>query len=109
MANFLDNAIFVGAELKSSLEHLSMHLNTTSYIWTIRLFEPSCMEAADLLLLTERDAWALSPETLASAVQSDLQAGLIPFFLCANVGTTSTCAVDPLDKLGAVTQQYDIW
>lgn len=53
--------------------------------------------------------WALDPEVLDKAVKEDTEAGLVPFFVCANVGTTSACAVDPLDKLGQITQQRDLW
>lgn len=55
------------------------------------------------------DEWALHPDTLRRAVEEDLERGLIPFFLSATVGTTSSCAVDPLPQLGEVTHQYDMW
>ena len=57
----------------------------------------------------EEDDWALHPNTLQAAVEEDLGRGLVPFFLNATVGTTSSCAVDPMPQLGEITHQYDLW
>lgn len=43
------------------------------------------------------------------AIQSDIQKGFIPLYLCATIGTTSTNAVDPLDSLCDIAQQNGIW
>ncbi|KAL0733442.1 hypothetical protein Bca4012_009652 [Brassica carinata] len=53
--------------------------------------------------------YALRPELLQEAVTKDLEAGLIPFFLCGNVGTTSSTAVDPLAALGKIAKSNEIW
>ncbi|KAL0435537.1 UNVERIFIED_CONTAM: Tyrosine decarboxylase 1 [Sesamum radiatum] len=47
--------------------------------------------------------YALSPESLSGAISQDIASGLIPFFLCATVGTTSSTAVDPLPALGKIS------
>ncbi|KAL8252743.1 hypothetical protein R6Q59_036436 [Mikania micrantha] len=62
------------------------------------------------LLRTEScNEYALSPESLADAISHDIDSGLIPLFLCATVGTTSSTAVDPLLALGNITKRYRIW
>ncbi|XP_006299006.2 tyrosine decarboxylase 1 [Capsella rubella] len=53
--------------------------------------------------------YALRPDLFEEAVSKDLEAGLIPFFLCANVGTTSSTAVDPLAALGKIANSNEIW
>ncbi|KAK2986346.1 hypothetical protein RJ640_026610 [Escallonia rubra] len=53
--------------------------------------------------------YALSPQSVDEAISSDIDAGLIPIFLCATVGTTSSTAVDPLLSLGKITKSYGIW
>lgn len=58
-----------------------------------------------ILRASEQRDFGLDPETLAAAVQEDLQAGLIPFYLCGTIGTTSSCAVDPMAELAAVCKQ----
>ncbi|KAJ4728348.1 Tyrosine decarboxylase [Melia azedarach] len=53
--------------------------------------------------------YSLSPDLLAESVSRDLAAGLIPFFLCATVGTTSSTAVDPLPALGKIAKSSGMW
>ena len=62
-----------------------------------------------LLPTTAEEEWALNPDVASAAVEEDLAAGLIPFFLCATVGTTSSCAVDPLRPLGELSQRHGLW
>ncbi|XP_041027878.1 tyrosine decarboxylase-like [Juglans microcarpa x Juglans regia] len=58
---------------------------------------------------TKRTAFSLSPDSLRSAICKDIDAGLIPLFLCATVGTTSTTAIDPLGSLCDVAKDYGLW
>ncbi|KAJ6833589.1 tyrosine decarboxylase 1 [Iris pallida] len=53
--------------------------------------------------------YALTPEVVSEAISNDFSAGLIPFFLCATVGTTSSAAVDPLFELGKICKANDMW
>nr|XP_016503619.1 PREDICTED: tyrosine decarboxylase 1-like isoform X1 [Nicotiana tabacum]XP_016503621.1 PREDICTED: tyrosine decarboxylase 1-like isoform X1 [Nicotiana tabacum]XP_016503622.1 PREDICTED: tyrosine decarboxylase 1-like isoform X1 [Nicotiana tabacum] len=53
--------------------------------------------------------YALSPDTLSEAVSHDLATGLIPFFFCATIGTTSSTAVDPLLALGKIAKSNSMW
>ncbi|KAM0892002.1 hypothetical protein ACQ4PT_026032 [Festuca glaucescens] len=55
------------------------------------------------------DMFALSPGALEAAMQADVDAGLVPLFLCATVGTTQTTAVDPLRGLCAVAATHGLW
>uniref|UniRef100_A0A7N2LQ30 Tyrosine decarboxylase n=2 Tax=Quercus lobata TaxID=97700 RepID=A0A7N2LQ30_QUELO len=54
-------------------------------------------------------SYALSPDSLRAQIRKDVEAGLVPLFLCATVGTTPTAAIDPLDKLCAVAKEYGMW
>uniref|UniRef100_A0ACD5VWU3 Uncharacterized protein n=1 Tax=Avena sativa TaxID=4498 RepID=A0ACD5VWU3_AVESA len=53
--------------------------------------------------------FALSPTALQAAIQADVDAGLVPLFLCATVGTTQTTAVDPIGELCAVAAPRGAW
>lgn len=52
---------------------------------------------------------AMRADLLESAIENDLQNGLIPFFVCATVGTTSTNAMDPLTGIGRICRKYELW
>ncbi|KAK4589059.1 hypothetical protein RGQ29_019884 [Quercus rubra] len=54
-------------------------------------------------------SFALSPDSLRAQICEDVEAGLVPLFLCATVGTTSTAAIDPLESLCAVAKDYGMW
>ena len=50
----------------------------------------------NLRLIEVDEAFAMRPEALARQIEQDRQAGLVPFFVCATVGTTSSNAIDPV-------------
>lgn len=62
-----------------------------------------------LIPTTAKSNFALSPLDLQKAIKADVVAGLVPLYLCATVGTTSTTAVDPLEQLVHVVTDYNIW
>jgi aromatic-L-amino-acid decarboxylase len=64
---------------------------------------------SNLRLIAVDEKLAMNPESLEEAIQKDLKAGLIPFFVCASVGTTSTNAIDPLTEIGQICLKYDLW
>jgi glutamate/tyrosine decarboxylase-like PLP-dependent enzyme len=53
--------------------------------------------------------YSMSPQVLAKTVAADVAAGLVPFFLCGVVGSTSSAAVDPLPELGDIAKEYGMW
>ncbi|XP_048527287.1 tyrosine decarboxylase-like [Triticum urartu] len=53
--------------------------------------------------------FALPPTELQAAMQADVEAGLVPLFLCATLGTTQTTAVDPIGELCAVSAPHGVW
>ena len=63
----------------------------------------------NLRLIGVDENLAMRPDLLETAIKNDLQNGLIPFFVCATVGTTSTNAMDPLPEIGQICQQYELW
>ncbi|XP_040375885.1 tyrosine decarboxylase [Oryza brachyantha] len=52
------------------------------------------------------DMFALSPAALHATMQADVDAGLVPLFVCATVGTTQTTAVDPVRELCTVAARH---
>ena len=43
------------------------------------------------------------------AIRKDKEAGLIPFFCCATIGTTASTAIDPIDKIGEICVAEGLW
>ncbi|XP_061414412.1 histidine decarboxylase-like isoform X3 [Lethenteron reissneri] len=53
--------------------------------------------------------FSLRGETLRRAVEEDQAQGLVPFFVCATLGSTGVCAFDNLFELGPVCRQEGLW
>ncbi|KAJ8649759.1 hypothetical protein MRB53_002782 [Persea americana] len=67
------------------------------------------MENYRVLKTDSSTSYALSADVISEAISKDCAAGLIPFFLCATVGTTSSTAVDPLSEVGRIAKSNDMW
>jgi aromatic-L-amino-acid decarboxylase len=53
--------------------------------------------------------FALRPDALAAALAADRAAGLVPGFVVATMGTTSSTACDPLRAIGELAQRAGAW
>jgi len=53
--------------------------------------------------------FAMIPAALEEQIEKDRQEGLIPFFVCATVGTTSSNALDPIDEIGRICKENNLW
>jgi len=58
-----------------------------------------------LRLIETDDRHRLRPDALAGALRADIEAGRVPAYLCATIGTTSTGAVDPMEEIGRVLRE----
>jgi aromatic-L-amino-acid decarboxylase len=63
----------------------------------------------NLRLIEVDERFAMKPDTLARAVDKDKQSGLVPFFVCATVGTTSSNAIDPVPEIGKLCRDHNLW
>ncbi|CAF3179685.1 unnamed protein product [Rotaria socialis] len=62
-----------------------------------------------LHLVPSDDKLRLRGNALRQAIANDKENGLIPFYLCATLGTTGACAFDNLVELGPVCEREHIW
>jgi glutamate/tyrosine decarboxylase-like PLP-dependent enzyme len=51
----------------------------------------------------------IRPADLVAAMDSDLAAGRLPFFVCANAGATNTGAIDDLRGLAEICRERNVW
>ncbi|MEO1995676.1 MAG: aminotransferase class V-fold PLP-dependent enzyme [Planctomycetaceae bacterium] len=69
-----------------------------------------CGMGTDRLRLIDTDSrFRMHADRLEDQMQTDLRNGLIPVYVCATVGTTSTGAIDPVDQIGRVCRKYGAW
>ena len=63
----------------------------------------------NLRLIEVDENFAMRPEALARQVAQDRHAGLVPFFVCATVGTTSSNAMDPVAEIAGICRENKLW
>ncbi|XP_076623505.1 histidine decarboxylase [Colletes latitarsis] len=55
------------------------------------------------------DDLSMRGEALLEAIMHDRTEGLLPFFVCATLGTTGACAFDNLKEVGQVCMENGLW
>lgn len=63
----------------------------------------------NLRIIDVDENFAIRPDLLEEQIQNDKIKGLIPFFVCAAVGTTSSNAIDPIKAVGEICQRENCW
>jgi len=88
-----------GTVYMSDLSH-SAHIRAARIIG----IRPECIR-----LIPDDGHFRLDPGHLASAVAEDRAAGFHPIAVCANAGTSSTGAIDPLEAMADFCEAEGIW
>ena len=63
----------------------------------------------NLRLIEVDENFAMRLEALAGQIAQDRQAGLVPSYVCATIGTTSSNAIDPLPAIGRICRENHLW
>ena len=53
--------------------------------------------------------FAMNPIKLREAINTDIKNGKTPAFVCATIGTTSSTAIDPLNEIGKICDEFGVW
>jgi aromatic-L-amino-acid decarboxylase len=62
-----------------------------------------------LRIIEVDDNFAMKATALARQIEDDRKAGLVPCFVCATVGTTSSNALDPIRAIGHICRAQNLW
>ncbi|HSF81767.1 MAG TPA: pyridoxal-dependent decarboxylase [Anaerolineales bacterium] len=110
-------ALLAARECATDFRSNELGLNTRLVAYTSSQAHSSIEKAVkiaglgsqNLRLVDVDENYAMRPEALAELIQADKNAGLIPCFVCATVGTTSSNALDPLAEIGSICQREGVW
>jgi aromatic-L-amino-acid/L-tryptophan decarboxylase len=67
------------------------------------------MGVENLRLIEVDENFAMKPDALARQIEADKKAGLVPCFVCATVGTTSSNGMDPIAAIAEVCRPHNLW
>ncbi|MBD8488911.1 aspartate aminotransferase family protein [Echinicola sp. CAU 1574] len=63
----------------------------------------------NLVKINVDKSFAMDPEALELAIKADLKKGYKPICVVSALGTTSSTAIDPIDTIGDICIQYNLW
>lgn len=90
-------------------ERLVAYASTQTHSSVEKAVKIAGLGREQLRLIEVDEDFAMRPDTLARQIEQDCQAGLIPTFVCATVGTTSSNAIDPVPQIGQIAQANGLW
>jgi aromatic-L-amino-acid decarboxylase len=109
MANLTGLAVARHVRLGESTKGAVAYTSDQTHSSVLRSFRVLGFGAEQVRTLAARSDFRLSPDSLGEAVAADRAAGLRPFCIVANAGTTNTGAVDPLSELAAFCRREGLW
>ncbi|MEA3439640.1 MAG: pyridoxal-dependent decarboxylase [Chloroflexota bacterium] len=90
-------------------ERLTAYASTQAHSSIEKAVKIAGMGSSNLRLIETDETYAMRPEALAGQLVEDRQNGYTPCFVCATVGTTSSNAIDPLERIGPICQAEGVW
>ena len=67
------------------------------------------MGSDNLRAIPVDENFAMRSDALERQIAADTKAGLVPCFVCATVGTTSSNAIDPVREIASICGQHKLW
>ena len=64
---------------------------------------------ANIHAIAVDENFAMQPAALAEAIRLDREKGLVPCAVVATIGTTGTTALDPLEGIGRIAREGNLW
>ncbi len=55
------------------------------------------------------ETFGLRADAMGRMIEEDMAAGLVPFFACAAIGSTSSMAMDPVPAMASICRQHGLW
>jgi aromatic-L-amino-acid decarboxylase len=109
MANLTALAAARHARLGGRTDGATVYLSDQTHSSVARSLGVLGFAPEQLRMLASDAGFRLSLDGLGAAVAADRDAGLRPFCVVANAGTTNSGAVDPLADLAAFCRAQDLW
>ena len=88
---------------------LVTYASTQTHSSIVKAVKIAGLGSNSLRLIEVDQKFAMNPAALEAQILSDKAAGLVPCFVCATVGTTSSNALDPVSEIAEICQREGIW
>src|ERR1700675_3221109 len=94
---------------KGSDRRLTAYCSTQTHSSIEKAMKIAGMGSDNLRQIEVDKNFAMRPEPLARQTESDIKPGLVPCFVCATVGTTSSNAIDPVREIARICRDHSLW
>jgi aromatic-L-amino-acid decarboxylase len=88
---------------------LIVYCSTQTHSWIDKAVKIAGIGSENLRQIEVDDKFAMRTEALERQIAADKKAGLLPCFVCATVGTTSSNAIDPVREIGRICREHNLW
>jgi aromatic-L-amino-acid decarboxylase len=99
----------LGSNRKGCDGRLVAYCSTQTHSSIEKAMKIAGMGSDNLRQIEVDETFAMRPNVLARHIEQDIKAGLIPCFVCATIGTTSSNAIDPIREIARICRQHDLW
>ncbi|GAF87802.1 unnamed protein product, partial [marine sediment metagenome] len=93
----------------SSFNHLRFYCSTHTHSSVEKAIRIAGIGSENLVLVETDDQFRLKPGLLEQAIENDKQNGGKPCCVIATLGTTSSTAIDPLEKIAKICAKFNVW
>lgn len=91
------------------LEHCVVYLSQQAHHSIHKALRLTGLEECIIREIALDEHFRMQPDALSKQVEADENAGLRPFLLIANAGSTDVGAVDPLEALADIAAEHKLW
>lgn len=103
------DALVAAREAAGNPERGVVYMSDQSHTVQVRAAKIVGVRPEHIRMIPCDECFRIDMKALARAVAEDRAAGLDPFAVCANAGTSSTGAVDPLEAMADFCEKQGIW
>lgn len=91
------------------LERLTLYTSAQAHSSVIRAAWIAGVSRANIRSIPVDSGYRMRTDLLLSAIEQDLERGLLPFSVVASAGTTNTGSVDPLHEIADLAGGFGLW
>ena len=103
------NALVVAREEAGHPERAAVYMADQSHSAHVRAARIIGIRSEGIRIIPSDEYFRIDMEALVRAVADDRGKGFSPIAICANAGTSSTGAIDPLDSMADFCESEGIW
>jgi aromatic-L-amino-acid/L-tryptophan decarboxylase len=109
MANLVALVVARNAKMADSWHKGTVYFCDQTHFSVKRALRMAGFAKEQLRIITSDEKFRIDLKALAREIEADLAAGMQPFCVVANAGTTNTGAVDDLADIGDLCRQFKLW